>query len=247
MSIAQKLYEGVDLKKDGGQVGLITYMRTDSTRVSPDAIEEVRAHIGTTFGADHLPAKPNSWMAKKDSQDAHEAIRPASLEYPPERVRKYLVDEQFKLYKLVWDRFVASQMAPAVYDQTGVDIEAKPARKDAKYKTLGLRANGKVLKFGGWLDQYTRGKAAEGEQTEFAGEEDANGEAPPDGAANGAATNGAAARSSESRRCAIRRRRREHAAGDRAGGGAQALAASRRHGSEVHAATGPLQRRLARA
>jgi DNA topoisomerase I len=190
MNIAQKLYEGVDLKKDGGPVGLITYMRTDSTRVSPDAIEEVRTYIGATFGADHLPAKPNLFKAKKDSQDAHEAIRPTSLEYTPERVRKYLVDEQFKLYKLVWDRFVASQMAPAVYDQTGVDIEATPARKDAKYKTLGLRANGKVLKFGGWLEQYNRGRASAGDtQTEFAGEEDVNAEGGAAGAQGG---NGAA-------------------------------------------------------
>jgi DNA topoisomerase-1 len=189
MNIAQKLYEGVDLKKDGGPVGLITYMRTDSTRVSQDAIEEVRAHIASTFGAAHLPAKPNSFKAKKDSQDAHEAIRPTSLEYTPERVRKYLVEEQWKLYKLIWDRFVASQMAPAVYDQTGVDIEAAPSRKGASYKKLGLRANGKVQKFGGWLDQYNRGKAVAGAQTEFAGEEDEGAEGPADGAANG---NGAA-------------------------------------------------------
>jgi DNA topoisomerase-1 len=194
MNVAQRLYEGVDLKKDGGPVGLITYMRTDSTRVSQDAIAEVREHIGSTFGAQYLPAKPNAFKAKKDSQDAHEAIRPTSLEYPPDRVRKYLVEEQYKLYKLIWDRFVASQMAPAVYDQTGVDIEAKPGRKDAKYKTLGLRASGKVLKFGGWLDQYSRGKAIAEAQTEFAGEEDSNeGHAQSgNGASGNGATNGAA-------------------------------------------------------
>jgi DNA topoisomerase-1 len=176
MNVAQRLYEGVDLKKDGGPVGLITYMRTDSTRVSQDAIEEVRVHIGQTFTPDHLPAKPNYFKAKKDSQDAHEAIRPTSLEYAPDRVRKHLTDEQYKLYKLVWDRFIASQMAPAVYDQTGIDIEATPGRKGAKYKSLGLRANGKVQKFGGWLDQYNRGKVTGGAQTEFAGEEDTNGD-----------------------------------------------------------------------
>ena len=198
MNIAQKLYEGVDLKKDGGPVGLITYMRTDSTRVSQDAIEEVRGHIASTFGQTHLPAKPNFFKTKKDAQDAHEAIRPTSLEYTPERVRKHLVDEQWKLYKLIWDRFVASQMAPAVYDQTGVDIEAKPSRKDAGHKTLGLRANGKVLKFGGWLDQYNRGKASSGAQTEFAGEEDAEGDGATEGAigssngANGSNGHGAA-------------------------------------------------------
>jgi DNA topoisomerase-1 len=187
MNIAQRLYEGVDLKKDGGQVGLITYMRTDSTRVSQDAIEEVRTFIQAEHGATHLPVKPNVFKTKKDAQDAHEAIRPASLEYTPERVRKYLVDEQYKLYKLIWDRFVASQMAPAVYDQTGVDIEAAPSRKGARYKLLGLRANGKVLKFGGWLEQYNRGKAQAGAQTEFAGEEDADADA-----GNGAGGNGSA-------------------------------------------------------
>jgi DNA topoisomerase-1 len=192
MNVAQKLYEGVDLKKDGGPVGLITYMRTDSTRVSNDAIEEVRGYIGTTFGGEHLPGKPNFFRTKKDAQDAHEAIRPASLEYTPERVRKYLVDEQYKLYKLIWDRFVASQMAPAVYDQTGADIEAVPSRKGAKYKTLTLRASGKVLKFGGWLDQYRRAATTDGPQTEFAGEEDANaGDAA--GATAGAPDSGAAA------------------------------------------------------
>jgi len=192
MNVAQKLYEGVDLKKDGGPVGLITYMRTDSTRVSVDAIEEVRRHIGEVFGAEHVPAKPNSFKAKKDSQDAHEAIRPTSLEYTPERVRKYLADEQYKLYKLIWDRFVASQMAPAVYDQTGVDIEAKPSRKGAKYALLGLRASGKVLKFGGWLDQYSRARTQEGPQTEFAGEEDASAESPQEESKANGGGNGAA-------------------------------------------------------
>jgi len=187
MNVAQKLYEGVDLKKDGGQVGLITYMRTDSTRVSPDAINEVRAHIESTYGKKHLPEKPNAFRAKKGAQDAHEAIRPTSIEFPPELVRKYLSDEQFKLYKLIWDRFVASQMSPAVYDQTGVDIEATPSRKAPKYKTLGLRANGKVLKFGGWLDQYQRNKDADA-QTEFAGEDDdAGGEGGAGENGNGAA------------------------------------------------------------
>ncbi|HEX4478777.1 MAG TPA: type I DNA topoisomerase [Polyangiaceae bacterium] len=187
MNVAQKLYEGVDLKKDGGQVGLITYMRTDSTRVSLDAINEVRTHIESTYGKKHLPEKPNVFRAKKGAQDAHEAIRPTSIEYSPEHVRKYLSDEQFKLYKLIWDRFVASQMSPAVYDQTGVDIEATPARKAPKYKTLGLRANGKVLKFGGWLDQYQRNKDADA-QTEFAGEDDdAGGEGGAGENGNGAA------------------------------------------------------------
>jgi DNA topoisomerase I len=192
MSVAQRLYEGVDLKKDGGQVGLITYMRTDSTRVSPDAIAAAREYIAETFGKAHVPEKPNVFKSKKNSQDAHEAIRPTSMEYAPDRVRRHLTDEQFKLYKLIWDRFVASQMVPAVYDQTGVDIEATPRRADKKYGALGLRASGKVLKFGGWLDQYQRG-APDGEtQKEFAGEEDegASGDAAPAAVARRAAPAG---------------------------------------------------------
>jgi DNA topoisomerase I len=187
MSIAQKLYEGIDLKKDGGLVGLITYMRTDSVRVSPDAIIEARAYIESTHGKKFLPEKPNVFKSRKDAQEAHEAIRPTSLEYTPAKVRKYLTDEQFKLYKLVWDRFLASQMAPAVYDQTGVDIEAA-CKAGSKHKTLGLRASGKVLKFSGWLEQYNSSKADGEEEApkELAGEEDnkeANGEAAGSGAA----------------------------------------------------------------
>src|SRR6185436_4932131 len=151
-------------------------------RVSNDAIAEVRTHIEQTFSPAHLPEKPNTFRQKKDSQDAHEAIRPTSLEYSPSRVRKYLSDEQYKLYKLVWDRFVASQMTQAIYDQTGVDIEAKPNRKGAAHKVLSLRATGKVLKFGGWLDQYQRGVPSSDAQKEFAGEEDAQ--------ENGGASNG---------------------------------------------------------
>lgn len=177
MSIAQKLYEGVDLKKDGGPVGLITYMRTDSVRVSADAVEEVRKHIEAEYGSKFVPAKPNVFRSRKDAQEAHEAIRPTSLEFTPELVQKHLSDEQYKLYKLIWDRFVASQMSHALYDQTGVDIEAIPTRKDAKYKRIGLRASGKVLKFAGWLEQYGRGKSdkpfGEDAPRELAGEEEA--------------------------------------------------------------------------
>jgi DNA topoisomerase-1 len=188
MSIAQKLYEGIDLKKDGGLVGLITYMRTDSVRVSPDAIAEARSYIESQHGKKFLPEKPNVFKSRKDAQEAHEAIRPTSLEYSPTKVRKYLTDEQFKLYKLVWDRFLASQMAPAVYDQTGVDIEAS-CKAGSKHKTLGLRASGKVLKFSGWLEQYQSSKADAQEEApkELAGEEDNKEE---NGAAGG---NGAAA------------------------------------------------------
>lgn len=187
MSIAQKLYEGIDLKKDGGLVGLITYMRTDSVRVSPDAIAEARAYIEAQHGKQFLPDKPNVFKSRKDAQEAHEAIRPTSLEHTPAKVKKYLTDEQYKLYKLVWDRFLASQMAPAVYDQTGVDIEAT-CKAGSKHQVLGLRASGKVLKFSGWLEQYQSSKedAEEEAPKTLAGEEDAK-ETNGDGAASAAA------------------------------------------------------------
>jgi DNA topoisomerase-1 len=171
MQIAQGLYEGVDLGKtgaDSGPVGLITYMRTDSTRLSPDAVEAAREYVIQKHGKAFVPATPNVFKSKKNAQDAHEAIRPTSLELPPESVRAHLKDDQFKLYKMIWERFLASQMTPAVYDQTSVDIEAI-----AKDKTVyGLRASGRILKFSGWLEAYGKGEipkaaaplAGEGEQ-----------------------------------------------------------------------------------
>jgi DNA topoisomerase-1 len=171
MQIAQGLYEGVDLGKtgaDSGPVGLITYMRTDSTRLSPDAVEAAREYVTQKHGKAFVPATPNVFKSKKNAQDAHEAIRPTSLELPPESVRAHLKDDQFKLYKMIWERFLASQMTPAVYDQTSVDIEAI-----AKDKTVyGLRASGRILKFSGWLEAYGKGEipkaaaplAGEGEQ-----------------------------------------------------------------------------------
>ncbi|MDP9036567.1 MAG: type I DNA topoisomerase [Myxococcota bacterium] len=165
MQIAQGLYEGVDLGKDGGPVGLITYMRTDSTRLSPDAVEEAREFIAGKYGREWVPAQPNVFKSKKNSQDAHEAIRPTSLELAPESVRRHLKDDQFKLYKLIWDRFVASQMTPAVYDQTSVDIEAVATNKTV----YGLRASGRVLKFSGWLEAYGKGEPSRA-ATPLAGE-----------------------------------------------------------------------------
>jgi DNA topoisomerase-1 len=171
MQIAQGLYEGVDLGKtgaDGGPVGLITYMRTDSTRLSPDAVEAAREYVVQKHGKAFVPAQPNVFKSKKNAQDAHEAIRPTSLELTPDSVRAHLKDDQFKLYKMIWERFLASQMTPAVYDQTSVDIEAI-----AKDKTVyGLRASGRILKFSGWLEAYGKGEipkaaaplAGEGEQ-----------------------------------------------------------------------------------
>jgi DNA topoisomerase-1 len=162
MRIAQQLYEGITLGrgKNAETVGLITYMRTDSVRLSPDAVNDARGYIAKKFGKEFVPEKPNVFKTKKQNvQDAHEAIRPTSLDLPPEEVSKYLKDPQRKLYKLIWDRFIASQMTPAVFDQTGVEIEAK-----ARDRSYGLRASGSVLKVPGWRAVY-------GATAELAGEE----------------------------------------------------------------------------
>jgi DNA topoisomerase-1 len=145
MGVAQRLYEGVEIGNEG-TVGLITYMRTDSTRVSPDAIAEAREHIAK-LGKGYLPEKPNEYAGKKQvqAQDAHEAIRPTRVSFTPESVRRYLSDEQFRLYKLIWQRFVSSQMTPAVFDQTTVDIAAKSDH------TYDFRVSGSVMKFDGHL------------------------------------------------------------------------------------------------
>jgi DNA topoisomerase-1 len=137
-------------------------MRTDSVRVSADAVTEVREHIEKTYGKDALPDKPNEHKSKKKNvQDAHEAIRPTRIDLPPDSIKKHLKDHQYKLYKLIWNRFVASQMVPAVYDQTSVEIAAKHG--DAKY---GLRVSGSVLKAPGWRAVYGAQSA-----DELAGEE----------------------------------------------------------------------------
>jgi DNA topoisomerase I len=146
MMIAQQLYEGVELPGDGG-VGLITYMRTDSTRVSEQAITDVRDFIGRTYGPDFVPEKPNAYKTKSDAQDAHEAIRPTSMQYDPESVRAHLSPDQYYLYKLIWNRFVASQMPAATFDETTVDITA------ADYV---FRVKGSVPKFAGWLAVYNQ-------------------------------------------------------------------------------------------
>jgi len=151
MMLAQRLYEGVELGEEGS-VGLITYMRTDSVRVSNDALGQVREWIGATYGADYLPEKPNFYKSKKDAQEAHEAIRPTDVARSPDEVRKYLEDDLFKLYQLIWQRFVASQMVPAVFDQTTIDITA------GDYL---FRATGSVLKFDGYLAVYQAAKEDE--------------------------------------------------------------------------------------
>jgi DNA topoisomerase I len=146
MMIAQQLYEGIELPGEGS-VGLITYMRTDSTRVSEQALTEVREFIGTKFGADFVPEKPTIYKTKADAQDAHEAIRPTSMQYDPDSVRAHLTPDQLYLYRLIWNRFVASQMPPATFDETTVEIDA------AKYV---FRVKGSVPKFAGWMAVYNQ-------------------------------------------------------------------------------------------
>ena len=160
MMLAQRLYEGVELG-DEGTVGLITYMRTDSTRVSNDALAEVRELIGQQFGKEFLPEQANQYKSKKDAQEAHEAIRPSSVARTPESVKQYLHDDEFKVYKLIWQRFVASQMNPAVFDQTNVDIDAKTGAE-----TYPFRVTGSVLKFEGFLKVYEESKDSRDEEDE---------------------------------------------------------------------------------
>ncbi len=144
MALAQRLYEGVELGQEGS-VALITYMRTDSVRVSSDALAQVRELIPQRFGATYLPEKPNFFKSKKDAQEAHEAVRPTDVARAPENVRPYLEDDLFKLYQLIWQRFVASQMLPAVFDQTTIDVSAGD---------YTFRATGSVQKFDGYLRVY---------------------------------------------------------------------------------------------
>jgi DNA topoisomerase-1 len=147
MMLAQQLYEGIELPGLGtdGPVGLITYMRTDSVRVAEEALVAARDHIKTTFGADYLPESANYYKSKSDAQDAHEAIRPTSLQYDPDTVKPYLTPDQYSLYRLIWNRFVASQMVPATFDETTVDVTA------GDYL---FRVKGTVPKFAGWMATY---------------------------------------------------------------------------------------------
>ncbi len=144
MGVAQRLYEGVELG-EAGSVGLITYMRTDSTRTSDDSVAEARTWVTNNLDAKYLSEKILEYKGKKDAQDAHEAIRPTHVEYTPDSIRGYLSDEQYRLYKLIWQKFVSSQMAAAVFDMTTVEIAAKADR------TYNFRISGSILKFPGFL------------------------------------------------------------------------------------------------
>ncbi len=160
MMLAQRLYEGVELG-DEGTVGLITYMRTDSTRVSNEALAEVRELIGREYGPPYLPAEPNTFKSKQQgAQEAHEAIRPTSVARHPDDVKKYLHEDELKVYRLVWQRFLASQMNPAVFDQTTVDIDAATGSPTNEVRwgvnngdRYQFRVTGSVLKFDGFLQR----------------------------------------------------------------------------------------------
>jgi DNA topoisomerase-1 len=149
MGVAQRLYEGVDIGE--GPVGLITYMRTDSPRIAPEAVAGARSWIGKQLGPQYLPKEPNVYHGKKAAQDAHEAIRPSDASRTPESIARYLSDEQLKLYRLIWQRFMASQMMPAVFDITTAKIAAVSAKTG---KTYDFRLSGSVLRFDGFLKVY---------------------------------------------------------------------------------------------
>ncbi len=150
MSVANDLYRGLEIG-DEGSVGLITYIRTDSTRASTESQQEAKEVITTHYGENFTLSKPRTFKAGKRAQEAHEAIRPTSISRTPEQLKKYLTKDQDRLYQLIWSRFVASQMQDAVYDQTSVQLEAKAGGSGTTYL---FRATGSVLKFDGWLKAY---------------------------------------------------------------------------------------------
>jgi len=150
MGVAQRLYEGVEIGSEG-MVGLITYMRTDSPRIAPEAIEAAREWIGKQLGAKYLPESANLYKGKKDAQDAHEAIRPSDVTRTPESIARYLTEEQLKLYRLIWQRFVASQMTPAIFDVTTAKIVAVSSKTGKSYD---FRVSGSVVRFDGFLKVY---------------------------------------------------------------------------------------------
>lgn len=164
MTLAQRLYEGVDLG-EAGTHGLITYMRTDSVRTEPGAVTAVREYITREFGPAFCPTAPNIYKTSKSAQDAHEAIRPTNLEFNPKMVERFVERDEFRLYELIWNRFIASQMTPAVYDQTALTISGSAKTGDE----ILFRATGSVVKFAGFtqvyaIDQEEKPKAKEGEE-----------------------------------------------------------------------------------
>jgi DNA topoisomerase-1 len=159
MTVAQQLYEGVELGEEGS-VGLITYMRTDSTRIAEEALSAVREYIASAYGTDYLPREPRRFKAKANAQDAHEAIRPTSMAREPKKIKKYLTPDQYKLYELIWNRFVASQMAPARFERVTIDIEAGTAPHYL------FRTTGSFVIFRGYLQVWEDVKEPEMEEGE---------------------------------------------------------------------------------
>ena len=181
MFIAQKLYEGLEIG-ELGQTGLITYMRTDSVRISDQARAAAKTYIEQTYSPAYVPAKPHLFKNPKKAQDAHEAIRPAHLDFPPDRVKPFLKKEEYDLYRMIWNRFLASQMASAVFEETEFEISVKPAAGEAAASgtpapVYGFKAKGEVVKFDGFLAAYPNGngekellpKAREGETLKLLG------------------------------------------------------------------------------
>ena len=161
---AQRLYEGISLGKKG-TVGLITYMRTDSVRLSDQALEEVREFIPERYGKEFVPSQPNTYKSKKSAQEAHEAIRPTDVRLEPNTIKEYLDKDLFRLYQLIWSRFVSCQMVPAVLDTTQFDIQT------GNYL---FRSNGSVLKFAGFMKVYVESQEDEpsdGSKSEGKGED----------------------------------------------------------------------------
>jgi DNA topoisomerase-1 len=178
MMLAQQLYEG-GIEIPGLTGGLITYMRTDSVRVSAEALSAVRDHIRTAYGDDYLPEAPNFYKTKSDAQDAHEAIRPTSLQHDPETVKPYLTADQYSLYRLIWNRFVSSQMPPATFDETIVDVTAERGSGSGSYL---FRVKGTVPKFPGWMAAYglTAGESEDAEPKKDADDDEGvSGVLPP--------------------------------------------------------------------
>ncbi len=153
MIIAQQLYEGIELGPEGS-VGLITYMRTDSTRIADEAVTAAREYIANAYGLDYLPKQARIYKTKKSAQDAHEAIRPTSMKRVPKKIRKHLSTEQYKLYELIWNRFVACQMSDARLDQTTIDIIAGQSANKGVNEDYLFRTTGSVIKFRGFLQVY---------------------------------------------------------------------------------------------
>ncbi len=167
MTLAQQLYEGLEIGAER-PLGLITYMRTDSTRIAGEAAEETRQLVSERFGANYLPASPPVYKTQKAAQEAHEAIRPTSVRRDPESMRSYLEPDQYQLYKLIWNRFVASQMAPAIMEVTRVDCQ--PQGTDERYI---FRATGTVVKFPGHQAVYMEGRDIEPPSRKPTGEQEA--------------------------------------------------------------------------